>query len=240
MELRSLPRAALVARRHRLARELAGVPALFASGKAIGRNYPANAYPFRASSHFLFFAGLSLEDAWLLCDGEDATLFVTPPAPDDALWHGPSPSLAELAEAIGCKVEPKDGLPSALRGREVATVPVQDLATRAEQVSLLGRSLERPTEEDERLLDAIIALRLVHDEAAVAELREAAKATEAGHRAAMAATRPGVPEHAVRAAFDGAFFAHGMAGHAYSPIVTVHGEVLHSHAYHNVLADGDL
>jgi Xaa-Pro aminopeptidase len=105
---------------------------------------------------------------------------------------------------------------------------------------LLARSLEHPSERDERLLDAIIELRLVHDAAAIAELRAATIPTAAGHRAAMAATSAGVPEHAIRAAFDGAFFAHGAAGHAYSPIVTVHGEVLHSHSHDNVLADGDL
>lgn len=240
MNLASIPRSALAARRQRLTRALAGVPALFASGTPIGRNYPANPYPFRASSHFLYFAGLAIEDAWLLCEGEATTLFVTPPAPDDALWHGPSPSLEAIAEAIGCDVEPIDALERALEGRDAATVAVQDRATRDAQERRLGRRLDRLTERDERLLDAIVALRLVHDEAAIAELRAAAAATDAGHRAAMAATRPGIPEHAVRAAFDGAFFARGAAGHAYSPIVTVHGEVLHSHAHDNVLAGGDL
>lgn len=236
----SISSAALAARRHRLARELENAPALFASGKAIGRNYPANPYPFRASSHFLYFAGLPLEGAWLLCEGEEATLFVPPPAPDDALWHGPSPSLSELAEATGCTVKPTRDLPAAVRGRTVATVAVQDWATRREQEELLGRSLAVPNDADERLLDAIVALRLVHDEAAIAELRAAAEATAAGHRAAMAVTRPGIREHAVRAAFDEAFFTRGMAGHAYSPIVTVHGEILHSRTHDNVLAEGDL
>lgn len=240
MDLRSTPRAAVVARRHRLAEHLGDVPALLAAGAAQPRNYPANAHPFRASSHFLYFVGLAVEGAWLLIDGPEATLFVTPPAADDELWHGPTPSFAALGEAIGCDVRPRDELERALRGRDVATIPVQDLATRGAQESLLLRSLEHPSERDEALMDAIIALRLVHDDAAIAGLREAAAITEAGHRAAMAIARPGIGEHVVRAAFDGAFLAHGAAGHAYSPIVTVHGEVLHSHSYANVLAEGDL
>ena len=239
-DLRSTPRAALVARRSRLAAALGGVPALFASGRPIGRNYPANPYPFRASSHFLYFAGAALEDAWLLLEGEEATLFLAPPAPDDALWHGPSPSREAIAEALAVRIRPLDELARTVAGRNPTTVRVQDRGTQMIQEALLARSLEHPSERDELLLDAIIALRLVHDAAAIAELREAVVPTEAGHRAAMAATRAGVPEHAIRAAFDGAFFAGGAAGHAYSPIVTVHGEVLHSHSYDNVLAEGDL
>jgi len=35
-------------------------PAILWSGCASSRNFPANIYPFRASSHFLYFAGFPL------------------------------------------------------------------------------------------------------------------------------------------------------------------------------------
>lgn len=212
---------------------------MIAAGRSVPRNYAANTFPFRASSHFLYFVGLPLESAWLLVDGDEATLFVPPRDPADELWDGPLPSLGAIAEATGCGVRSVEDLRGALAGRDVASVPTVELSTRIEQEQLLGRAVGA-NDQDERLIDAIIELRLVHDEAAIAELRAAAVATAAGHLAAMAATRPGVGEHEIRARFDGAFLAHGAAGHAYGPIVTVHGEVLHARGHENTLAAGDL
>ncbi len=240
MDIRKVPTDAVVARRHRLVERLGGTPALLPSGLPRPRNSRDNPYSFRASSHFLYFAGLSLEDAWLLVADDHTTLFTPAPTAADELWHGPRPSFPLLSEMLRCTVRPREELAGALAKRDVATIPAVDLATRLEQERLLGRSLATPSDEDDRLADAIIALRLVHDEAAIAELRTAAAITEAGHRAAMAATRPGVREHEVRAAFDYAFMARGAGGHAYNPIVTVHGEVLHSHSHANELAAGDL
>ncbi len=240
MDLRSAPTDAVVARRHRLAARLGGAPALLASGRPLPRNYADNTHPFRASSHFLYFVGLPLPEAWLLVEGEQATLFVRPSTPQDELWSGPSPSFGALAEATGCAVRALDELQGVLGKRDVATVPAVDTATRLEQARLLGRSPDTPSPADERLAEAIVALRLIHDEAALSELRHAAAITAEGHRAAMAVTRPGIREWEVRAAFDGAFLARGAAGHAYHPIVTVHGEVLHSHGHDNELAGGDL
>src|SRR5690606_27924834 len=110
MDLRAVPTSAVVARRHRLAALLEGAPALIAAGRAVPRNYPANPYPFRASSHFLYFVGLPIEDAWLLVDGEEATLFAPPHGPADELWEGPRPSTGAIAEATGCAVRPRDEL----------------------------------------------------------------------------------------------------------------------------------
>jgi Xaa-Pro aminopeptidase len=240
MDLHAVPTAALRARRRKLAALLGEQPALVCAGRATPRNYAANTHPYRANSHFLYFVGLPLEQGALLVEGEQATLFLPRPDPADELWHGPVPSFEALAEATGCDVRAADELEAALAGRAIATVPSVELSTRLDQERWLGRSLARPTEGDARLLDAIVALRLVHDDAALAEIRAAASATADGHRAAMSLTRPGLTEHEVRAIFDATFYARGMAGHAYSPIVTVHGEVLHSHSHRHALRDGDL
>ena len=47
-------------RRTKLA-NLIDVPTVLWSGKSPSKNFRANHYPFRASSHFLYFAGLPLE-----------------------------------------------------------------------------------------------------------------------------------------------------------------------------------
>ena len=46
-------------RRERLA-QLIEHPVILWSGNAVGRNFRANKLPFRASSHFLYFAGIPL------------------------------------------------------------------------------------------------------------------------------------------------------------------------------------
>src|SRR5690242_9560261 len=95
----------LLLRRKRLLSEIAkhGHVAVVSAGTSPPRNYPANTYDFRASSHFLYLVGASLPGAVLLLDGAAgrAELFVPPPAPDDALWHGELPSSADLLAITG-------------------------------------------------------------------------------------------------------------------------------------------
>jgi len=234
-------RAAHEARRARLAARLGNRPALIAAGVPRPRNYAANQYPFRASSHFLYLFGLPLRGAVAIYDGSEFILYVPDPDPDAALWEGPPPTADEIRDATGCAVRPPARLPASVRGRAVATLPAPDVETCLEQSRLLGRDIRRGVVDilDAPLADAIIDLRLHHDEAARDELRLAASATAAAHAAGMAATRPGRTAAEVRAAMEGALIARGM-GCAYPSIVTPHGEILHSERYDARLAEGDL
>jgi Xaa-Pro aminopeptidase len=234
-------RQALAARRRRLAARLGNRPALVAAGLPRARNYAANLYPYRASSHFLYLVGLPLRGAIAVYDGAELTLYLPPPSADQALWEGAPPSFEEIGEATGCPVRPLDRLAASVRGRAVATLPAPDLETCLEQSRLLGREIRPGVLDvlDAPLADAVIELRLVHDEAAQAELRAAALATAAAHAAGMAATRPGRVAAEVRAAMEAALVARGMTC-AYPSIVTPHGEVLHSERYDLPLGDGDL
>lgn len=228
-------------RRRKLLGKLGSTAALIAAGARVPRNYRANTYPFRAASHFLYLVGRPIENAMLLlCDGE-STLFVPETTTDDALWHGPGLANEELARLTGCKVRLLGTLPDALRGKIVATLAANDNATCSEQSRLLGRAIAplEFTGADESLADAMIELRLVHDEHAVREMRRAAQTTHAAHAAGMAVTKPGLRESDVRAAMETPIVADGGAT-AYGSIVTVHGEVLHNNDYDNTLNAGDL
>jgi len=218
------------ARREKLAAAL-DADLVIAAGAAPARNYPGNPYPFRASSHFLYLVGASLEGGRLVRRDGAWILELPEPPPDDALWHGVTPGFTELSERLGVPVVALRRAPA-----DALATPVQDLATRLRLESELGRPLG---EADAPLLDAIVALRLVHDAHAIAGLREAAEATVAAHLAGMAATRPGATEAEVCAAMEGTLAARGM-GTAYGSIVTVHGEVLHQRAHDGTCAEGDL
>ncbi len=227
-------------RRGLLAKALGNQPALIFSGAPRPRNYAANHYPHRASSHFLYVTGEHLAHAAVLLAGDTATLFVQRPTTDDALWHGAGSSSGALAERSGCAVRFTDELPAVLAKARVGSLPAFDGDTVAWQRTLLGRNVDvaAPTDADARVMDAFIAARLIHDEHALLEMRTAAIATAEAHAAGMAATRPGVTDWQVQAAMESVFAKRGMPT-AYPSIVTPAGEVLHGHATGMVLpSDG--
>ncbi|MCB9602012.1 MAG: aminopeptidase P family protein [Sandaracinus sp.] len=234
--LRAHDASLFAARRARLLATFAG-EALIPAGVPFPKNYPANPFPFRASSHFLYLVGLPLPGAQLVLRGDDTTLYVEAPAADDELWHGPTPSLDDLARVTGLRVAPLDAF--APLSPDAAVLLPQGERARVTAAGLLRREITPPTDEDLALQDAMIALRLVHDAGAIAELRRAAEATVAAHRAGMAATRVGVTEFAIAAAMEGELMRRGMST-SYGSIVSVRGEILHNHSHAGTTKEGDL
>lgn len=227
-------------RRQQLAKEIQ-FPVILWSGRSSSRNYPANTYPFRASSHFLYFAGFPLANAAIRLEAGRLELFMDDPTPADLLWHGASATRSEVAAEIGADAAyPLYHLKSCTEG--TATIPVQDAATRLLQSQLLNRMITPSTDLrgiDLELAKAIVNLRLTHDAGAVAELRKAAAVTVEVHTAGMRATSKAQTEAQVRAAMESVMLAHNVTP-AYSSIVTVQGEVLHNDRYHHPLQAGDL
>ncbi|MBT9317357.1 aminopeptidase P family protein [Leptothoe spongobia] len=233
----------LKTRRQQLAQHL-DAPVLLWSGQSTPRNFPANTHPFRTNSHFLYFAGLPLENAVIhLADGH-LTLFMDDATPAQALWHGPSPTRNELAHRIGAgKALPLEDL-NRFVDEQVATLRVQDSATVAQQKQLLNRSLainKQSQQQDLALLQAIVQLRLCHDDHGLTEIRRAAGVSVMAHKTGMTATalNNNLTEAHIRAAMEQVIMAHGMTC-AYNSIVTVHGEVLHNNHYHHPLGENDL
>jgi Xaa-Pro aminopeptidase len=241
MGLELANREAFERRRAALATRLGNRPALIAAGIARPRNYAANLYPYRPSSHFLYLFGLPLRGGVALYDGGSFTLFLPEPGADDALWEGPQPTFDQIAAVVGCPVRALSRLAANVRGRAVATIPAPDLDTCAEQSRWLGREIRRGVFDvlDAPLADALIELRLRHDDAAVSELRIAAQVTELAHRAGMRATRAGIREAVVRAAMEAEITASDLTV-AYPSIVTVHGEILHNESHHHLLGRDDM
>lgn len=217
--------APFVRRRNQVMTSLGSVPLLVQAGTTLARNYPANAYPFRASSHFLYLTGLSLPDAALLLYQGQSLLFVEPAAADDELWHGPRPSWQEWQAQSGVDaIHSLSELPTMLK-----KLPTYAMLP-----------LRKPMHaEDEVGLQAILQARRIHDDAAIQEMRRAIAVSHQAHVAGMQATRPGVTEAVVRAAMEHTIQAADFTT-AYQSIVTVHGEVLHNHHYTHTCQAGDL
>jgi len=210
------------------------------SGGAIARNFRANHYPFRASSHFLYFAGLPVMNAVLAFEHGTMTVYWDEPQPEDALWHGPMPNAEEMAIALQvAQIYPLGDLEQ-WRGQPFATIRSQDPVTRQYQESLRGSQFSWPIQGDERQLAmAIASIRLQQDDAAIAQIRDAAAVTVKAHLAGMRATMESSTEAEVRAAIESVLMAHNMTA-AYQSIVTVRGEILHNQSYQNMLSPGDL
>ncbi|MBR8837219.1 MAG: aminopeptidase P family protein [Stigonema ocellatum SAG 48.90 = DSM 106950] len=227
-------------RRQQLA-TLINFPAILWSGNSSPRNYPANLFPFRASSHFLYFAGLPLPNVAILLQSGKLELFMDDPQPNSALWHGEMPRREEIAQMIGADAaRPMAELELWVEG--AATIAVQDAATCTQQSQLLNRWIlpqNLPQGIDLELAKAIISLRLIQDDGALAELRKAAHVTVEAHKAGMMATTMAKIEAEVRAAMESVMIAHNMTT-SYNSIVTVHGFVLHNEQYHHPLQPGDL
>ncbi|MBD2568082.1 aminopeptidase P family protein [Anabaena lutea] len=239
MHISNLPET-LRHRRQKLA-TLIDFPAILWSGGSSPRNFLANTFPFRANSHFLYFAGIPLQNAAIRLESGNLQLFIDDPHPSSALWHGEMPTRAEIATTIGADdARPMAELENYLEN--AATLPVQDAATWTQQTQLLDRWVLPKNQLagiDLELAKAIVSLRLTHDEAALVELRKAAAVSVEAHKAGMAATPQAQLEAEVRAAMEAVIIGQNMTT-AYTSIVTVHGEVLHNGHYYNSLQAGDL
>ncbi len=209
-------------RRDRLA-QLHPEPVMLWSGQPVSRNFPANTYPFRANSHFLYFGGVPLSRAAIYLEGGRLTLFMDDTSAEAALWHGPSPSCNTIAATMGA----------------IAAYPYAELDRYRPAAATLPAQSQHHPDRSAALVKALVTLRLYHDDYALEQIRLAAAVSVTAHRAGMAATPGATTESAVRAAMEQVIVGQGMTC-AYNSIVTVYGEVLHNEQYHHPLHPGDL
>lgn len=205
------------------------------------RNLPMTLLPFRQDSTFLYVCGCALPDAALLLDEHGSTLFLPDLPEDDELWHGPAPSREALRDELGIDhLVSLSELHDRVSDRPLATLAVAD----EEKNQLLTRLTGRPHRfgrsfGDLELVDAVIALRRTKSEPEIAEMELAAARTEQAFSAVMASTHPGTSEQELVALLKAVLAARGCTT-GYDPILTVRGEILHNHSYHNTLQAGQL
>lgn len=235
-------------RRAALLKRLQRPLVLFAGG-FVSRNYPANFFPYRADSVFLYFFERPEPGSAAFFDPEEGTvtLFLPERTVADALWHGEVESF-EAAKARHqvddvMNVEALESHVAMLaKGRQVDALAVADRKTTARARELTGLELDfdDPTKVGRgEVLDAVAALRLTKSSEELAELRRLVATTREGHVLAMQHSKPGVSEQLLTGHVEGAF-AKGGCVPAYNTILSVRGEVLHNNAHEGTLAKGDI
>lgn len=211
------------------------------------RNYVDNPYPFRQDSHFLYYAAVNRAGLALLIEPDGRSIvFGTPEHRDDIIWHGPHATLEDLAGAAGISdFEDIGDLGDRLAELRKGGVDVHFLPPyRAQRRFTLARLLgldprEVAAQTSVELVRAVAAQRSVKEEVEIAEIEDAMAVTALMYRATMRAARAGLTEARVAAIHRMEAVARDRS-QAFSPIVTVAGEVLHNTSYANTLRDGDL
>ena len=119
------------------------------AGGWISRNYPANWSAFRADSTFLFFFPEPEANAAALFDPKDksVTLFLDERTSADALWHGPTPSFAEMKKKLGVtKIENRADLDTIVKkkvgSRKCRTLAIPDPRATAEAKKITGDKVD--------------------------------------------------------------------------------------------------
>ena len=226
-------------RRARLAASLTR-PLVILAGRARIRN-AGNALHFRAGSTYLYYGGPPIEGAaWIIepdSKGDGGCTLLRPDVgPDEGVWTGATSVDSVLADATGIpskNVTGCDALESLLNGRSGGYV----CPSCCESLAWMTKAGLEPASADER--SAIIQMRNIKDQHALAAMRHAAEAAVQAHLAAMKATAPGQNERDVAAALSASFVA-ADCHPSFEPIVTVRGDILHAPGYCRELAAGQL
>ncbi|MBQ7501696.1 aminopeptidase P N-terminal domain-containing protein [bacterium] len=235
--------------RHKiLSEKIPDISVLLFSGTSLSRNYPANTYPFRAQSHFLYLAGVCPEGSYFLLREGTARLFVPEVTLDDIVWSGMPESAEIIAERSGCEVHELSELPEYLKdiaAERLASLPHSEASQNNILSGALGRLPSLENAADRRLALALIEMRLHNDEAACRELRRACALTVKAHMYGLRALRGinrgggyGSESDINEAMLDPIIRNGGYV--SFNPIISTSGERLHQVKLGENLAPGRL
>ncbi|MGM0597639.1 MAG: aminopeptidase P family protein [Myxococcota bacterium] len=207
------------------------------------KNYHDNIYPFRQNSNFLYFAGHQIPDMALVMTEDEDILFGHKPTMDDIIWTGSLPTLQNLGERCGVdRVMDISELASFLQKlkNKVHYLPPY----RGESVLFLSQLLDQDPRQIKKghspeLMKAVADLRNVKSKEEINEIEFALSVSKKMYDAAINTIRPGIYEYDIKEAIAHASRKE-QCDFSFPPIVTIHGEVLHSHTYSNQASTGGL
>jgi Xaa-Pro aminopeptidase len=211
-------------------------------------NYPANTYPFRQDSSFLYFFGLDTPGLAAVVDVEAGTdtVFGDDITLEDVIWMGELPKLKDRAAEAGVFLTaPRTKLDEVIAEARKKRRPVHYLPPyRPETLARLAGLLAEPAPETKKnaspeLIRAVVAQRAVKSEAEVAEMEKALAVTRRMYLSAMTSVRPGLYESDIVAGVDGIALASGLHT-AFPTILSVNVHVFLNPHHDNKLQKGRL
>jgi len=217
---------------------------LLPSNEEAGMNYLDNTYPFRQDSSFLFFCGIDRPGLLLLMDGAtgETILVGEESSLDDIVWTGPVDSLKALAALAGIErvISWEEAKKWFSNVGTIHYLPVY----RGDQAIRLSKLIGIPVDSiysgpSEKLIQAVVSLREIKSAEEIDQLTEAINITGNMHLTMMKNAKSGMTEAEVMAAVRAACLREDV-DIAYPIILSVNGQTLHNHAYHNILQPGQL
>ncbi|RLE10741.1 MAG: aminopeptidase P family protein [Candidatus Aminicenantes bacterium] len=235
-------------RRQQLKKLLSGGVAIFIGNEESPMNYPANPYPFRQDSSFLYFFGLDEPSVVGVVDvdqdremifGHDITI-------EDIIWMGELPTLKERGEKAGVSItHPLSKLPDIIaqavkEGRKVHFLPPYRAETTLKISDLLGLRPEFVRKyASAELVKAVVALRSIKSSEEIEAMEKAHEVTYQMYIEAMSMARPGRYEQELAGRMEGICVEAGCLL-AFPIILTINGQILHNHYHGNELVEGRL
>lgn len=211
-------------------------------------NYPANPYPFRQDSTFLYFFGIDKPDFAGLIDVDEGKdyIFGTDFTIDDIIWMGPQPAVKDLAREAGVD---NTGEPGKMKeiidravsaGRKIHFLPPYRAENQVKIGALLGISNEKVTEEySVELIKAVVKQREIKSAEEIAEIEKALNISSDMYAMIMKMTKPGVYEREITGKIEGIVASYGGLI-SFPVILSIHGETLHNHYHGNKMEKNDL
>ncbi len=235
-------------RRNVLARNVKSGVLVFPGNSYSPINFPANCYPFRQDSNFLYYFGLDIPAVAAIIDIDNGTeiIFADEQSIDDKVWSGELPAIADQAEKIGISdVRPMAAisdylLNAAEGGRDVSFLPFYRAQQRLQASSWLKVDTDRIMQFISLdFIKAVANQRNIKTSEEIEQIELATDLTGYMQLAAMELTANGVFESEIVAEMAAVVNSYGSA-YAFPPIFSVHGEILHNPFYRNQMFDGDM
>lgn len=221
---------------------------LFLGNEESGMNYRDNVYPFRQDSTFLYYFGIDAPSlhAVIDLDNDEEIVFGNELSIDDIVWTGPKEALTEKAAKAGIKqVRPASAVAGYLQDILKRKQPVHYLPPyRGEHsLKLLDWLNIAPAEAHQlasvKLIKAVVSMRAYKSDEEVAEIEKAVDTSVDMHLEFMRLTRAGMTEKQVAGKLHS--IATGQGGDISYPIIlTVNGEILHTHTRDLVMKEGQM
>ncbi|MFH1408396.1 MAG: aminopeptidase P family protein [Nanoarchaeota archaeon] len=201
-------------------------------GNEASKAADTNHHPFRAAPTFKYFTGLNSPGSSFILDPNSGKfiVFAHQQTSKELEWQQPLPTHEEIKEMGADEVYEPVKAEDKLReyGKNLALFGIEKKEGTGYRVFRLSH-----------LQNTIADIRQKKSPAEIDAIRESIKATDLALRYAMAAVQPGKTEADITGVLDWVYRKQ-HADHAFPPIVTQAGHILHAEDNHQELRDGAL